>query len=254
MAVQTENAAKLILAARQAGVPGARIPESARPASVEDAFAIQEQVTELLGQEIGGWKCSVPTEDRQIAAPIYAVDITKSAPKVWDAGTKARVEPEVAYVLNQDLPPRATPYTEDEVRAAIGETRLVLELIGSRYADPTGYTFPEMLADRLQNQGLYIGPVLDNAFDKNLNTFPITITGKDGVVSTHNGVHPNEHPFKPLFWLANFLNTRNTGLRAGQIVITGSYDGVIPVPFDEQLTFQFGDLGSITTQLSQLRK
>jgi 2-keto-4-pentenoate hydratase len=254
MTVHTDNAAKHLLAARQAGIPGARIPEAARPANPEEALAIQEQVSALLGQEIGGWKCSLPSEGKIIAAPIYAADMSKSAPKVWDAGTKARVEPEVAYVLNKDLPPRATPYTEDEVRAAIGEARLVLELIGCRYADPTGYTFPEMLADRLQNQGLLIGPVIDNHAEKTLDAFPITITGANGVVSTHKGVHPNEHPFKPFFWLANFLNTRNTGLRAGQIVITGSYDGVIPVPFNEQLTFQFGDVGTLTTQLGQLRK
>ena len=254
MAVQTDIAAQHLVAARQAGVPGARIPEGARPANPDEAFAIQEQVTALSGLEIGGWKCSLPSEDKVAAAPIYAADITRASPKVWDAGTKARVEPEVAYVLNKDLPPRATPYTEEEVRAAIGETRLVLELIGCRYADPTGYPFPEMLADRMQNQGLFIGPVLDNSFDKALDTFPITVSGAQGVISTHNGVHPNEHPFKPFFWLANFLNTRGTGLRAGQIVITGSYDGVVPVPFDEEITVQFGELGSITTQLTQLRK
>jgi 2-keto-4-pentenoate hydratase len=254
MTVHIDNAAKHIVAARQAGVPGGRIPEADRPTTPEEALAVQDKVTALLGQEIGGWKCSLPSDGKIIAAPIYAVDITKSAPKVWDAGTKARIEPEIAYILKTDLPPRGTPYSEEEVRAAIGSTHLVLELIGARYADITGYSFPEMLADRLQNQGVFIGPEIDQPWEKEMGTFPITITGKNGVVSTHKGVHPNEHPFKPFFWLANFLNTRQTGLRAGQVVITGSYDGVIPVPFDEELTFQFGDNGTLTTTLSQLRK
>ncbi len=254
MTVQTDTAAHHLLTARQAGIPGARIPEAVRPANIEDAFAIQEQVTALSGQEIGAWKCSLPSDGKVSAAPIYAIDITTSAPKVWDAGTTARVEPEVAYVLNKDLPPRATPYTEEEVRGAIGEARLVLELLGCRYADPTGYTFPEMLADRLQNQGLFIGPVIGNHFEQELGTFPITITAEKGVVSTHKGVHPNGHPSKPFYWLVNFLNTRHTGLRAGQIVTTGSYDGAIHVPFNEQLSFQFGGLGTLTTRFAQLRK
>lgn len=254
MAVQTDIAARHLLAARQAGIPGARLPEGARPANPEDALAIQEQVSALLDLEIGGWKCSLPTDGKIIAAPIYAADITHSSPAVWDAGNKARIEPEVAYVLAKDLPPRATPYTEEEVRSAIAEARLVLELIGCRYADPTGYPFPEMLADRLQNQGLLVGPVLEGHEGQALETFPITITGANGVVSTHHGVHPNGHPFKPFYWLANFLNTRGMGLRAGQIVITGSYDGVIPVPFDEALAIEFGSLGTLTTQISQRRK
>jgi len=39
-------------------------------------------------------------------------------------------------VLGRDLKRRAQPYSDSDVRSAIRETRLVLELIGCRYADP----------------------------------------------------------------------------------------------------------------------
>jgi len=50
-------------------------------------------------------------------------------------------------------------------------------------------------------------------------------------------------------WLANFLASRGEGLRAGQIVTTGSYAGAIEVPLDVPLVVTFGDLGALATTL-----
>jgi 2-keto-4-pentenoate hydratase len=68
-------------------------------------------------------------------------------------------------------------------------------------------------------------------------------------LSTHDGRHGDGHPLRPLVWLANFLAARGEGLRAGQVVTTGSYAGAIEVPLDELLTVTFGGLGAVTTKL-----
>ena len=47
--------------------------------------------------------------------------------------------------LKRELPPRREAYSEEEVREAVGETRLVLELMGSRWADYESVTFLESL-------------------------------------------------------------------------------------------------------------
>ena len=54
----------------------------------------------------------------------------------------------------------------------------------------------------------------------------------------------------PLVWLANLLRERGEGLVRGQVVITGSYAGVLEVPSDARLRIEFGELGSIAVQLS----
>jgi 2-keto-4-pentenoate hydratase len=141
---QQEAAAQFLAAARKAGVPGARLPENLRPADVESAFAIQRRSVALLGQEIGGWKCSVPSDARPLnVAPILASTIYRASPCRFVAtGSRARIEPEVAIVMGSDLPQRDTPYSEAEVRAAIAEPRIVLELLGTRYADPAVASWP----------------------------------------------------------------------------------------------------------------
>jgi 2-keto-4-pentenoate hydratase len=230
-------AARQLVAARTARRPGARLPESCRPTDADAGLAIQRRVGEILDLAIGGWKCSVPTPERIV--PIAGM---------------ARVEPEIAFVLARDLPARATPYDEADVRAAIGEARLVLELMGPRYVDPAAVTFPELLADSIANQGLFAGPVLSNPHGLSLDSFAIVIDGADGTLITREGRHPDGHPLRPLYWLANFLAAGGYGegvsLKAGQIVTTGSYCGVVDVPLETALVVRYGDLGTLDVQFS----
>jgi 2-keto-4-pentenoate hydratase len=225
--------------------------EANRPADLESALVIQRRVRELLGQETGGWKCSVPSSARPIlAAPIFASTIVRTSPcQVAATGATVKIEPEVAFVLGRDLPQRARPYSDAEVRDAIAETRLVLELIGSRYVDPAEATWAELMADSVQNQGLFVGPAIAARPDAELEAMRVTVRGPGGVLLTHDGRHGDGHPLRPLYWLANFLAARDEGLCAGQIVTTGSYAGAIDVPLGQPLTVAFGELGSIAIEL-----
>ena len=242
-----EAAAQFLVTARQRRTPGPRLPDELRPADAEAALAIQARVADLLDLPIGGWKCSVPTEARPVAmAPIFAPAIARTSPcAVLPVGDEARIEPEIAFYLARDLPGRDTAYAEDEIREAIREARFVLELIGPRYADPAAVTFPELLADSIANQGLYVGPVLSHPFDRHLEDFPLTVRAGGAPLFERAGKHPDGHPLRPLYWLANYLAQRDRPLRAGDIVTTGSYCGVLDVPYDTPLTFAYGDLGTL---------
>jgi 2-keto-4-pentenoate hydratase len=246
-----ENAARFLVAAREAGRPGERLPEAWRPPDPEAALAIQRRVGELLGQQAGGWKCSLPSPARPIvAAPMLAPTIVRGPRcNVVAAGDTARIEPEVAFILGRDLPRRSQSYSDAEIVAAVAETRLVLELLGSRYADTASPTWEEMLADSLQNQGLVIGPLVPGGLDAALDSMVVVVRGPRGILSTHDGRHGDGHPLRPLCWLANFLAQRDEGLHAGQVVTTGSYAGAIEVPLGQPLAVAFGGLGSISVEL-----
>ena len=247
-----DAAARHLVAARTARRPGDRLPEACRPVDVKDALAIQERVRELLRAEIGGWKCSVPSDAREIAAaPIFASTITSNSPcTILPIEGKARIEPEIAFVIGRDLPPRATPYSDAEVRAAVRETRTVLELIGPRYADPAAVTYPEFLADNIANQGLFVGPVVADRLELTLEAFRISILTPNRSLLVRDGEHPDGHPLRPLVWLANHLASRGAGLTAGQVVTTGSYCGMIDVPLDTPLVVAFGDFGRLSVQFA----
>jgi len=249
-----EAAAMHLLAARRHRRPAPRLPKASRPANDDEALAIQRRVALLLGEPVGGWKCSLPTSDKTLVAPIYAGTIAKTSPCPVPAfDTWARIEPEIAFVLAHDLPRRSTPYSEDDVRAAVGEVRLVLELMGSRYMDPTKLPFPEMLADSANNYGLFLGPAVARGLDRVLDAFPLKIAGPSGAILARDGAHPDGHPLRPLTWLANWFGSNpagwTQGLTAGQVITTGSYAGALDVPLATPLTITFGDLGKIEVTL-----
>ncbi|HEY4364998.1 MAG TPA: hypothetical protein VGN17_28805 [Bryobacteraceae bacterium] len=247
-----EAAAQHLMTWRRARRPGDRLPASCRPADGEAALAIQRRVMELVGEPIGGWKAGPPIGARVNLAPLTKPTIYSTSPcPVFTEGPTMGIEPEVAFILGRDLPARAEPYSEAEVRDAIGETRLVLELLRGRYADLASVSFEEKLADSLTNQGLFVGPLVADPFSRKLDALGITVTESGGSPVTREGVHPAGHPFAPLYWLANFLAARGEGLAAGQIVTTGSYCGVLELPVGVPLDIEFEGLGILSVELTQ---
>ena len=261
-------AAQHLTELRHTGRFGARLPDINRPATVDAALKIQDRIVRVLGDAVGGYKCSVPTAEKSaVLAPIFAATIGSDVPCLVraatpTAGDTARIEPEIAFVIGRNLPPRAEPYSEEEVRGAIGEVRLVLELLGSRYRETAGLPFAEMLADCISNQGLFVGPVVTDGLEAPLAEFALRIEHARPVVHdtasvpellvAQQGRHPDGHPLRPLVWLANFLAARGSGLHAGQIVTTGSYAGMIDVPLATPLRIQFGELGEIAVEFRRL--
>ncbi len=248
------DAAKILVERRINGSQSDRLPEHCRPQNLEQALAIQSAVTEQwceqMDDSIGGWKCLLPPEAKLVVGPIYTRTIDSVPPvSLWVKnsadGVRARIEPELAFFFGQDLPPRTGPYTPAEVDAAIARTHMALELINSRYADPASCEFPEMLADGLVNQGLFIGPQVDSASARGASSFTVTMTCANGEVIERQGQHPNTHPRAPLYWLAEFLRSRGEGIVAGQAVITGSYAGVIEVPLNTDIQIDYAGLGSM---------
>lgn len=244
------QAADLLVQRRISGTTGERLPAEFRPLNLCDSLQIQDEVSriwcERMDDSIGGWKCSLPPQDRVILAPIYTRTIDSVAPvALWPKGDMARVEPELAFFFGVDLPARAQPYSPEEVDAAVVRTHLALELIQGRFANPSQCEFVEVLADGLVNQGLFIGPQVNNKKAAACAELKITVHSGKQQLQTHAGHHPNGNPRAPLHWLVEFLRSRGQGIVAGQAVITGSYAGVLEVPLNTQLEIDYSGLGKM---------
>jgi 2-keto-4-pentenoate hydratase len=241
---QIKQAATELITRRNSGTPGERLPESCRPLDLEDAWQVQQAVTCSLGQAVGGWKASPPSPGKLVMAPIYQPAISRAAictvafPADRDLGS-VKVEPELAFVLAKDLPALEQPYTEADIDAAIGAVHAALEICASRYANHSDLPFPEMLTDGLVNNGLWLGPELTAP---EAASFELNWQAGDGPRQTVQARHPNGHPRVPLYWLVNFLRERGLGLKSGQAVITGSYAGVLTVPVDQTVAFDYAGL------------
>lgn len=251
-------AAHSLATRRLTGQVGAALPAACRPVTLPDAWAVQSAVTVELAQRAGervvGWKCGMPGADTWVLAPLYASTLHRaegpeapaSACPVWTQQGQVKVEPELAFVLGHDLPPRTQPYGADEVRAAVASTHLALELIDNRYDDSVPLQFADRLADGLVNQGLWLGPALDIALGAAPQTLDIEVRADGQLLLSQPGAHPAGDPLAPLCWLAEFLRSQGQGLQAGQVVITGSYAGAPWVPVGLPVSVRFGTLGQLS--------
>jgi 2-keto-4-pentenoate hydratase len=223
-----EWAVDALVDARQSGV---LINGLADAITTDEAFAIQEAVRVRLGERIGGWKCALPRDRRIIAAPIFASLIQNAPGPVITRAPYIRYEPELAFTLVRDLPRGAN---RDDVVAAIGETRIALELLHGRYADVSVLSNEEVLADNLYNEGLLLGPAvpLDTVIDT------ISIDARTRPVN-----HPSPDILAPLVWLANH---GPHPLLAGQTIITGSYIKPEILNLDATIEIGFGTAGTLT--------
>ncbi|MGE8615511.1 MAG: 2-keto-4-pentenoate hydratase [Achromobacter veterisilvae] len=249
------EAARYLIAARESGVAGPRLPAGCRPQSLGQAFAVQQRTAQLLleGRQdgIAAWKSALPSPEKTVVAPIYASTVAYAEAGPIAARTDVlRIEPEIAFEIAQDLPARVQPYTEAEIDAAIGGARLALEVLGCRYASPEHASLPELLADHMFNLGLVLGPRIASPHAAP-GSMSITLSVDGAEIEQHAGIHPNDRPKAGLYWLANFLRGQGLGLRAGQHVITGSYAGFLDVPANRDVELAYGDIGVLRLRFSK---
>ena len=129
---QLIEAANLLLNARRTHTPIADLPVELQPTSMDEVYAVQDAIALAYG-EVGGYKIGAGTAD---ATPSFA-----PMPRAWIAASGAVltgptyryrvVESEVAFLVGEDLPPRATPYTRDEVIAAMASCHPAIEELES---------------------------------------------------------------------------------------------------------------------------
>ena len=122
------------------------LPEAMRPADRAGGYAIQAHFEAVSGQARVGWKIAATSEagqrhinvDGPIAGRLLAEKLYEDGTELSLAGNRMLVvEPEFAFRLAADLPPRDAPYTQDEVMDAVSDLHLSLEVPDSRFADFT---------------------------------------------------------------------------------------------------------------------
>lgn len=242
-----------LLNMRVTGTKKQRLDPKTRPNSVDDALAIHAEMIAQRSDLVTGWKALDPLEeDKIIVAPIFDETIQRGPIcKLLADNGKARVEPEIAFILAKDLPAQQADYTEAEIDEAIEGCYMALELMQDRFADDSDVDFIERLADCLFNQGMYIGPKIDTELAYAAGQMTINFS-QQGNEQTFAGKHPNPLPQNAVYWLINYLSKRGTSFKAGQAIITGSYAGIVDVDFNKSTEVEYVGIGKYTVEFNAL--
>lgn len=246
-----DKAAELLDAARKT----ARLTSldaKLQPQTIDDAYAVQAAIARRQGGA-AGWKIMaiVPQQrealkvDRPIAAPLFKAYCAESPARL---PRRSFIEPglecEFDYVLGRDLPARAAAYSAEEVLAAVSVLRPAIEIVDARIARPA--PTPMMLADCFSNGVLVLGRVCETWRGLDLLTQGITLKVDGKIIMTGDGAKiPGGGPVHALVTLANNPPAWSGGLKAGQVVTTGSCTGMPPLGEGREVVADFGTLGEV---------
>ena len=234
-------AARLLAQARRGGPLLAALPVA--PGSIADAHAIQDATAAVLGDPVGGFKAAAVGDDAPTRGLIYARTIHPAPARIPASEVPlCGVEGEVAFRFTRDLPPRAAPYTREEVGAAM-EACAAIEVITSRYQDQAQRSTLEKLADCVSNGAfVHAAPVADwRGLD--LANIHVTLQVNGETVVDQNGGNPSGDPLKVATALANMLRD-GQGIRAGQFATCGTFTGLRFLKPGDTCIARFAGLGT----------
>ena len=152
------QAAEMLLEARRTLQPMDELPPGLRPKTLEEAYFIQDVILQALGKA-GGWKVGAPAPDATpVYAPMPSIGIATSGDRIARQYRRMRgVEAEIAFLLGKDLPPRAAPYSREELVNAIASCHPAIELLESGLLDPETADRLTAIADLQSNGGFVAG-------------------------------------------------------------------------------------------------
>lgn len=229
------------------------------PPDNDAAYRIARMVEESLGWAVGGWKVAANKPAMQKAlrtdAPIYGrvyADFILPAPvTIAHAGLCSPI-PEVEFVarLGSDLPPRELPYHTDEVTEAVDSLHPGIELAECRFVHDDNFPpLPAILADGAGSARIIYGPAIENWRDASIADQEVTLSCNGEIRRSGTAAEALDHPVVPLTWLANELSRTGIGLKAGQMVSTGTMTGMLRPQAGQSYKADFGPFGSVSLEL-----
>jgi len=240
------EAANLLLDARRTATPITDLPAALQPVTLAEAYVVQDAIA-VAYEAIGGWKVGAPTVD---ATPVFA-----PMPKIWIAqsgavlaGTTWRyrgLEAEIAFLIGEDLPPRETAYSREEVVEAIASCHPAIEVLESGLVDPMTAPRMSMLADLQIHGGFVYGPAFADWKTVDFSTETVSLAVDGAIRVERVGSNTSGDLMRLLPWLANEGASRTGGLKKGDWITTGSWIGYVQTTAGSSVDVQFGRVGRV---------
>jgi 2-keto-4-pentenoate hydratase len=245
---QIENAASLLIEARRSGKRIAGLPESVRPASADEAHDIQDAVRRALGEDASAIKVTA-AKSGDVFRGILPSSACGASPAVFPASSVqiVGIEAEIAFRFPTGLAPQPEGYEADVVAAA-AEACAAFDIVGSHFDDFMSLTPFERAADNL-NAGAFVSSnSMANWRSVDFKSLSVTVW-VDGVELFRGaGGHPAGDAFIPV--LAYAHTVRREGLKAGTIITTGSFCGLLPIRPGQVIRAQLGPFDPVEVTIA----
>ncbi|MCV9938811.1 2-oxo-hepta-3-ene-1,7-dioic acid hydratase [Boseaceae bacterium BT-24-1] len=242
---------------QQTGLMSLRFPQM----TMDDAYAVQAawvQRKRAAGRTIIGWKIGLTSKAMQ-----YALDIDTPDSGVlfddmrFDDGSnipkgrfiQPRIEAEIAFVMKGDL--QGPDVTVFDVLNATDYVVPALEILDTRIlrVDPQtkkARTIVDTISDNAANAGIVTGGRAMRPDQVDLRWVGAIVSRNGQVEETGLGAGVLNDPARGIAWLANRLAGYGGQIKAGQIVLAGSFIRPVEARHGDTITADYGPLGTVS--------
>ncbi len=253
VATRDELAAELAQAERS-GEPIAPLTAAYPDIDVVDAYEIQlinirQRVAEgarVLGHKVGLSSLAIQ-QMMGVDEPDYGhlldeMQLFEDIPVKAHRFLYPRVEVEVGFVLNADLPGAAC--TEDDVLAATEALVPSIELIDTRITD-WKIALCDTIADNASSAGFVLGQARVSPRDIDIKGIDAVLRCNGEVVAEGRTDAVLGNPVTAVAWLARKVDGFGVRLRKGDVVLPGSCTRAIDAHPGDNFVADFAGLGSV---------
>jgi 2-keto-4-pentenoate hydratase len=229
------------------------------PRDKPEAYQIQLLIEKQSTQALAAWKLAATSIAGQkhigVSGPLigrYIAERVVPSGSIIHFGNNGMkvAEIEFAFRFGDDLPPRAKPYSTEEIFEAVTSMHPAIEIPDSRFEHFERVGEFSLIADNACAHWLCIGAAAPDDWRKlDLAAFTPAgqIRGKKPV--SGKGANVLGSPRTAMTWFVNELSSLGITAKAGQVVSTGTCLVPMPISPHDHVTGDFGPLGRVEVTL-----
>lgn len=253
MSLDVENAAALLLEQFETGRTIPDLPDGLRPATMEEAYAIQDALHRQAGWDIAVIKIGDTTPEAQrnlgIDHPIGGrvpqrrVHVAPAWLDVESFHHPPMLEAEFGLRIGRPIGPDE-PLDVDGIAWCVDAVVPAIEVLDTRF-DEFGVSAASLVADNSVAAAVVLGSPVPVTRPPELVNARVRLEVDGSVLGEGTGSAALGDPLESLAWIVEHEQRRGRGLEAGTVVITGSCTGAVPCVIDAATVADFGPLGAV---------
>ncbi|MBS0429954.1 MAG: 2-oxopent-4-enoate hydratase [Proteobacteria bacterium] len=225
--------------------------------SIEEAYQIQLRMIQRRvdgGETVVGKKIGVTSKivmqmlgvnQPDFGQLLSGMVFNEGEPILVDSLIAPKAEAEVAFLLKRDL--TGPGVTAADVLRATECVMPCFEIVDSRVKD-WKIKIQDTVADNASCGVLTLGGQRRSPRDLDLALAGMVLEKNGEVISTSTGASVQGSPVNAVAWLANTLGRLGIGLKAGEIILSGSQSPLVPVKAGDSLHCSVGGLGGTSVR------
>ena len=225
--------------------------------TIENAYHVQQRMVARrvqAGERVVGKKIGVTSAAVMNMLGVYQPDfgylldgMIYNEGDAIDTSTliQPKAEGEIAFILKKDL--MGPGISNADVLAATECVMPCFEIVDSRIRD-WKIKIQDTVADNASCGVFVLGDRLVDPRDVDLATCGMVLEKNGEIVATGAGAAALGHPANAVAWLANTLGRLGMGLKAGEVVLSGSLGIMVPVQAGDNLRVTIGGIGSCSVR------